>query len=332
MVIGHQKQRDFLKQLIVLDKIPHAFLFFGEARIGKKKTALEFVKLMNCESGLGKKPCQNCYSCKSIENFQHPDFIFIEAKEKEIQISQIRDIGKKLLLKPSQFKSKVVIIDDAHLMNTEAQGALLKTLEEPRGNAILILITEHPEMLLETIISRIQKIKFNPIKKEEIEKYLGKNGLSKEKINMISFLSLGKPGLAIDFILNEEVLQKEIQKLKDLISIIATNDLALRFQYAKKITTTEKSKIENLDLNNKKLKELLESWLNYFRDFLLMQTQAVSENNFYGTMDLKIDKILKKYSLSRIIEIIKTIQKIIFSLSTTNSNQRLALEIIMLEL
>ena len=187
-------------------------------------------------------------------------------------------------------------------------------------------------MLLETIISRIQKIKFNPIKKEEIEKYLGKNGLSKEKINMISFLSLGKPGLAIDFILNEEVLQKEIQKLKDLISIIATNDLALRFQYAKKITTTEKSKIENLDLNNKKLKELLESWLNYFRDFLLMQTQAVSENNFYGTMDLKIDKILKKYSLSRIIEIIKTIQKIIFSLSTTNSNQRLALEIIMLEL
>jgi len=306
MIVGHQKQWQFLKESFRLGKLPHAFLFQGPGKSGKKTLALEFVKLINCQAPeFSSWPCQKCPHCQAIEKSIHPDFVFIEPINKEIQISQIRDLSLRLAEKPSLSSFKMAILDQAHLMNQEAQNSFLKTLEEPKGNTILILITEYPERLFSTILSRVQKIKFYPPKKEEIENYLKEKGFSKEEIEEILILSLGKAGLIIDFSKNPKKLKERKERIKEMIKIL-NSPLFSRFHYAKELSQKED------------LKEILDIWLNYFRKILLSKING------------KI--IAPQYSLPKLREILRQIEKINFLISTTNINKKLALEMLMLEI
>jgi len=293
MIIGHQKQWQFLKKSLELGKLSHAYLFSGQTQLGKKKLALEFAKLINGENF----------------DFGHPDLILIEPSEgREIQIVQIRELIQKLSLKPYSAPAKVAIIDQAHLMNSEAQNCFLKTLEEPKGNTILILITEAPETLFPTIRSRCEIIKFYPVKISEIENYLKSQGISKEKSEEIAKLSLGRPGLAIDFLTDPQKLENQKKVIEELIKIASQKaSLSLRFQYVRELAQAPK------------LREILNIWLNYFRTVLLEQF-----------LENKVKK--PEYPSSRLKNIIKQIQNTNFLISTTNVNLRLALEILMLQL
>ena len=142
MLIGHQKQREFLEKTAKSGKLPHAYLFSGQEKLGKKTLALELASFL---IGLPQDKNKNHFSPLNSHYLtnNHPDFIFIEPKQpdssksltakKEIYILQIKDLIKRISLRPSLSKLKVAIIDNAHLMNQEAQTCLLKTLEEPKG-------------------------------------------------------------------------------------------------------------------------------------------------------------------------------------------------------
>lgn len=182
-MIVHQNQWNFLVKSAELGKLPHALLFSGQDKLGKRTLAIEFAKFL-----IG----------QDIEKRIHPDFILIEPEGKEIQIAQIRNLIGKLSFKPYSADFKIAILDKAHLMSQEAQSCFLKFLEEPKGKTLLILITEYPEMLLPTILSRVQKIKFFPTKGFEIEN-------------------------------NKELISALIK--------ISGSDLSVRFQYAKDIST-----------------------------------------------------------------------------------------------
>jgi len=303
MLIGHRKQWQFLKKSAELEKIPHALLFYGQSHLGKRTLAMEFIKFLDCQN-LKNRPCQSCRVCQDIQKGQHPDLIMITPVKKEIQIFQIRDLIWKLSLHPYSAPFKAAIIDQAHLMTSEAQNCFLKTLEEPRGKTLLILITEYPEMLFSTILSRVQKIKFYPVERKEIENYLITQGVPKEKTKLISQLSLGKPGVALEFVLDNQKLEKQDKIIKEILKI-GNSDLVSRFQYAK-----------DLAVNSEDTREVLEIWLRYFRNALI----------------LTVDKKEKIYSLSKLKNILRTIQKINFLISTTNVNPKLALEILLLEL
>jgi len=294
MVIGHQKQWQFLKKSVKLSRFSHAYLFSGQEKLGKKTIAYEFIKLF--------------FGNDAIQS--HPDFIFITPIEKEIQIKQIRDLNWRLSLKPFSAPLKVAIIDQAHLMNAEAQNCFLKTLEEPRGETLLILISEYPEFLFPTIRSRTEIIKFYPVPRKEIEAYLKKQGAGEEKSRLISQISQGKPGVAIDF-LNYPQKLKERELLINEIVKLTKSDLNFRFQYAKKLSKTADFK-KNLDL-----------WLFYFREILLSK---IDKNNI-GKIDIG-----DTCKISKIQNILEKIQSTNFLISTTNVNPRLALEVLMLEL
>lgn len=281
MIIGHQKQRQFLKKSAEADRIPHAFLFSGQEQLGKKALAVEFAKFLVKDS--------------------NPDFILIEP-ENNIQISQIRDLIWKLSLRPYSAQFKVAVIDQAHLMNKDAQNCFLKTLEEPKGNSILILITEHPEMLVSTILSRVQNIKFLPVKKEEIENYLIKQGASKKKAEHLSSFSFGRPGAAIGFFADDSKIENQ-EKIVSDIDKISKADFSFRFQYAK-------------NLAEQNYKEILDIWLRYFRNLFLFR--------------LKGDNSIK-YSLSKLKRILSSIQSTNYLMSSTNINPKLALEILLME-
>ncbi len=285
MVVGHKKQWEFLKKSASLYQFSRAFLFSGQEKLGKKKIALEWASLLFGQS---------------VENF-HPDLTLVEPQKKEIQIEQIRELIWKLSLKPYSAPFKIAIIDEAHTMNSHAQTCLLKTLEEPKGETILILISQAPDHLLPTILSRVETLKFYPVANEEIKKYLLRQGTKERTAEGIAEISLGKPGRALDFFSQPQKI-KSFQAKIDEIKKISEADLALRFQYVKDLTE-----------NPQDLKEDLDIWLGYFRDILLSK-----ENNRYSVSDLR--------------NILKNIQTTEYLISTTNVNPKLALENLMLRI
>ncbi|MDP2910427.1 MAG: hypothetical protein Q8N58_01410 [bacterium] len=153
----YQKQREFLKKSVELGKLPHALLFYGQEKIGKRDFAIEFAKFF-VNQDITKGTC--------------PDFILIEPENDNIQISQIRNLIQKLYFKPYSAEHKLAIIDKADSMTQEAQNCFLKFLEEPSDKSFLILITAYPNMLLPTILSRVQKIRFFSNQERELNNQL----------------------------------------------------------------------------------------------------------------------------------------------------------------
>ncbi len=162
-----------LTTIVQTKKIPNALLFSGNENTGRKQTALFFAKACNC---LSKKQfdCNNCKSCRKIDAKTHPDILYVNILEgkKIISISQIREIGLSISSKPNEARFRVVIILTADLMNTQAQNALLKMLEEPPEKTFFILIATKISFLLPTIISRCRVIRFKPLTDKRIEQYL----------------------------------------------------------------------------------------------------------------------------------------------------------------
>jgi len=296
MLIGHKKQQDFLERIIASGNIPHALMFVGQEKLGKRTLALEFAKKL-----LGNDP-----------SGQYPDLILIEPEGKDIQISQIRELSRKLSLKPYFSSFKVAIINDASSMNSQAQHSFLKTLEEPKGKTVLILVAESLNLFFPTIASRCEMIKFYPVTKGEIKDFLKTQELSAEEIEDIIKLSAGRPGEAVDLAVDKSKLEKHRQAIEELKDILNSN-LGSRFRYVKDL---DKEKEEEGAID---AKGILNVWLGFFRDMLLFELEYPEKKNSFG------------YSVPKIEDIIKKTQEIIFLTSSTNANKKLALETLMLE-
>lgn len=243
-MIGHQKQLRFLKKLAERDRIPHALLFSGPAKVGKKTAAREWAETL-----LG----------EPLKNGWHPDLILLEPDEgKEIKIGQVRELIWKLSLRPYSAKVKVAIIDEAQTMNFESQNCFLKTLEEPGSNTILILISEYPDRLLATIRSRCETIKFYPVAKKEMEEHFPEEILA---------VSLGRPGLAKDLISSPDKLEN-FNKTREDFSVLTKKDLAFRFQYAQNMAEKE---------NPADIKDILDTWIFFLRDNLLANFKIIKK-------------------------------------------------------
>jgi len=184
--------RETLQKILKSKKIPHAFLFSGPKGTGKTSAARIFAKSINC---VGKRkdfePCNKCDICQEITNGNSFDLIEIDAASNR-GIDDIRSLREKIKLTPAKCRYKVYIIDEVHMLTTEAFNALLKTLEEPPAHAIFILCTTEPEKLPKTIISRCLQIKFQKAKKDEVVNSLKrvvrgeKLDIEKEVLNEIS--------------------------------------------------------------------------------------------------------------------------------------------------
>ena len=148
---------DYFRRALSRGRLSHAYLFVGPAGSGRKRFAMELAKAIFCRRGA---PCGSCPSCMSVDHGNHPDLhIYRTAEGKgSIEIAEVREIGEKIHLRRARFA--VVIIEEADRMTVPAANALLKTLEEPTGEAVLILITGSTGGLLPTIVSRCHRIPF----------------------------------------------------------------------------------------------------------------------------------------------------------------------------
>ena len=299
MIIGNEKKIDMLRQIIKSNNIPHAMIFSGPEMIGKKKIAIEFIKNIFCED-----LCGECYFCKSIEN--NPDINIISPVDGNIEIEEIRKAKERLSLKPYSNKIKVLIIDDSHLMKSDAQNAFLKMLEEPKGDTLIIFITPFREMLLKTIRSRAQEIKFSLVGNEEIEKYLISLGASSKKAKEISLISSGQIGKAINFFEDKSKMDFFNKSIEDII-FLSRSSISQRFQYAEKLKDDKIKIIEILDI-----------WERFLRREILLKIF-----NYKSSVN---------YSLQKTKELIDELEKIKYIIESSNINKRIAFESLLIKL
>lgn len=219
-IIGQEKAVNILLGTVQRGRIPSSYLFAGESGIGKKFTAINLAKAVNCltppsppldKGGYGGvDACDECFSCKKIESGSHPDFLVISPEGGQIRIEEIRATDNILSFKPFEGRKKVVIVDEADTMNPFASNAFLKTLEEPPKDSLIILISSNPDRLPDTIKSRCSRVNFTPLSieacREVIKTVTIQKGSKKtdEELLTLVRLSMGRPGLALTGDLVEE--------------------------------------------------------------------------------------------------------------------------------
>ncbi|SDZ35838.1 DNA polymerase III, tau subunit [Thermoactinomyces sp. DSM 45892] len=170
-LVGQEYVTRTLQNAIVEQQLSHAYLFSGPRGTGKTSAAKIFAKAVNCESGPAAEPCNQCAICRQITDGASMDVFEMDAASNR-GVDEIRDLRDKVKYAPTEARFKVYIIDEVHMLTTEAFNALLKTLEEPPPHVIFILATTEPHKLLPTIISRCQRFSFRRISFEVIVKRL----------------------------------------------------------------------------------------------------------------------------------------------------------------
>ncbi|WP_066297551.1 DNA polymerase III subunit delta' [Bacillus sp. FJAT-29937] len=161
--VGSLIQKAFRNQ-----KLVHAYLFSGEAGVGKKDMAFWMAKRFFCLEQSNNEPCHQCGNCKRIDSMNHPDLHFVEPDGQSIKIDQIRMLQKEFQYKGVESEKKCYIIQDVDKMTVQAANSLLKFLEEPNGHSLAILLTENRHRMLDTILSRVQVYQFQPLNEKDL--------------------------------------------------------------------------------------------------------------------------------------------------------------------
>ncbi|MFA7073847.1 MAG: DNA polymerase III subunit delta' [Endomicrobiaceae bacterium] len=270
-IIAQNKAKAIISEQIRNNKIPHAYIFMGENGIGKSMMALEFAKVLNCTINDYTKTdtgaCNHCAACEQINKGSYPDLHIINFekqaeileedvdKQKTLKIDIIRYMQKQVYMKTAEGKWKFFILEPAEKMTTAAANCLLKTLEEPPENTIIILIAKHKETIPVTIVSRAQTVFFQPLPSNEIAVYLQQqHSLSPENSLKIANLSDGSIEKAEMLMLNTQneysTLWAELNSRK-----LAAVDILNK---SKQIAKDRKSVMEAIDI-------MIESAVKNFR-------------------------------------------------------------------
>ncbi len=317
-IIGHEKIIESLKSSIKNNTTSHAYLFQGEEGIGKKKLSYAFSKALLCLSETD-KPCNTCTSCKRFDSGNNPDFFHIEAEKNLIKVKLIEDIQREMTTAPLNSNKKVIIIEEAHLMNRESTNKLLKTLEEPPEFVHIILTSSNPFQLLPTILSRVQIINFYPVAKEEIQALLmDRYGKDETSAKFITQFTKGAIGKSINLAESQDLFERRDKLLKILDSIITGDKTKVFYS------------IDFFEENQEDIDEILDIIIYYFRDLLIYKR--------IGNTSLIINKDKLNLLSSHSFMDFKKINDIILNVMETkdiikkNINFKLAIEAMLLNI
>jgi DNA polymerase-3 subunit delta' len=309
-ILGQQRVKKILLNQITSGKIAPTYIFMGHSGVGKRCLASEFAKILNCTvndfTQIDIGACGKCLSCEKINKNIHPDVHFIDFEkqseldnlnfesQKVLKVETIRYMQKAVRTKIHEGKWKVFVVEPVEKMNTAAANSLLKILEEPPQNTVVVLIAEHKETVLRTVISRSQILFFHPLLKSEISSWLMLNySLSSAEAKKISELSDG----------SLEVAKKLVEK-KESVHFSLWNELKTQNFYISDVLelsryTAKSGALECVDamiievkndfrINPQKIFPVLKL-LNVSRSLLLknVNSQIVLDNLFFGLLDFK---------------------------------------------
>ena len=285
-IIGQERVTRTLQNAIRTNRVVHAYLFAGHRGTGKTTTARILAKALNCVHGPTPTPCNACPNCEAIGGGYSLDVIEIDAASNR-GIEEIREIRERIRLTPTEGRYKVYIIDEAHMLTTEAANALLKTLEEPPPHAILVLVTTEPHRLPPTILSRCQRFDFRRVSQREIIGRL--RNIARTEGFAIDDEALGLIAASADGSVRdaESVLDQLASYTdgpitgKDVLAVLGLVEAETAHRFAEAVIGRDV--VACLDLVNqvidegKDARQVLRTLIDHFRDLLVMKTgnQAV---------------------------------------------------------
>jgi len=315
-IVGHDRQKEILRRALKSDRLAHAYLFEGPDGIGKRLMALALARALVCQTGEG---CGDCSSCRKIDHNNHPDLHLLDAEGSTIKIDQVRQIQKELSLRPLESEYKICMIDGAEFMNPAAGNALLKTLEEPQGKSLLILLTAHPEALLDTIRSRCQRLPFQRLSQNRLAEILeSRLELAEVEAKVLAALSEGSFKKALGS--NRDLyLERRRDLIRSLIalssgSIFPLMDLA-----------------QELANDKEQLPEILEIFQAFFRDLLLLLHGRPEEDLVNLDIREVLHSQLRRESVRGVIRKLEALDEGRMLLSR-NVNRQLAMEVMLMRI
>ena len=248
-VLGHGRALAVLERLLASGRLPHAFLFHGPEGVGKGLVARLFAGALVCTSpGADGAGCRTCAACRRAEHGNHPDVLVVTRLPKKdrgagseldegdedgekadelksfIVVSQIRELNHHAAYAPREGRRRVFIVDPADRMNAESQNALLKTLEEPPGQAVIVLVASRPHVLLPTVRSRCFQIGFGAMLPEVLARDLVARGIAGGEAASRAALAEGRPGRAIA--LDLEALGRRRGQILEALEALAASPRA----------------------------------------------------------------------------------------------------------
>ncbi len=317
-IIGQQRTVHLLRRALTRGQLPHAFLFTGMEGIGKQLTALILAKAVNCENTSDGDCCDRCLSCRKTANGNHPDIHTVESDGPFIKIEQIRAIQQRLRFRPLEAGCRVVVIRDGQNMKAEAANALLKVLEEPPANNLLVLTALDTAALLPTIVSRCLHFPFQPLATPDIADYLCQNhSIAPDLARMIAGLAGGSLSRAVT-LLDEEQLARRRWLLETVTKIHRSR--AIDLLAAMKLWKGE----------NKEFRQDLEWLKTWTRDLLVQRLEAADSetllNPDFAVELAEVAPLLQPDHLLEMFELLCAVQRAI----SYNINKRLSLEALLL--
>ncbi|MBI3760301.1 MAG: DNA polymerase III subunit delta' [Chloroflexi bacterium] len=351
-IVGHEWAVELLSRDLAGGRLRHAYLFAGPPGIGKRTLALKFAQVINCLSpsplppvpageAAGVRACGECRPCTLIAKGSHPDVPIVHSgvpssttssrrpstatrnspgEGRSIKIDQVRDLERQVSLAPYEATYRVPILLRFHEATTGAQNALLKTLEEPPPQVVILLTADSPDLLLPTIVSRCDVLNLRPTSIAKAKEALAqRRGVAGERAELLAHLSGGRLGWAVRMSEDEERLAQRNERLDKLLGLIAAPRRA-RMAYAEALAKRPREEVY----------ELLDLWLTWWRDVLLASSHAGAP--FANADRIEIirglaDRIDPERARAAIEAIRKTGEAI-----DRNANLRLALEVLALDL
>jgi DNA polymerase-3 subunit delta' len=322
-IYGNQQARARLERAALGDTVSHAWLLTGPSGIGKTTLALEFARLLQCtgHAPTDGDPCGECASCRKIAHGSHPNVTTVEPKkdERTIKVEIVRDMIRMASLAPTEGRWRIFVIPDIERMALAGMNALLKTLEEPAPQVILLLTSSEPETLLPTVLSRCQIVPMLPLSPDEVAHALSERWqVPDAEARDLAGLANGRLGWAVRAAEKPELREQRIHELEELAGLAtATRDERLRRAGA-------------LGTDVESARRVLELWALWWRDVVLAAGGA-GHLVTSGALRTQAERLGRALGVERAQGFLRALLDAQLALEA-NANPRLTMEVLALDL
>jgi DNA polymerase-3 subunit delta' len=305
---GHRHLLELLARAVGRESLPPSLIFSGAPGVGKRTAAIAVAQALNCErpvswpDGEGRDACGECAACRRIARGVHADLVQVAPGENgSIKVDQVREAIERSAYRPFEGRRRVVIVDQADALVVEAQNALLKTLEEPPPASVFILATPRPDLLLATVRSRCQRLRFGPLSPAEVADVLVRDhGYEAAAAHAAAAASDGSIGMALEGDAGD-VSEARDAAARLLAGVAATGDPRRRLEGAKMLAGASAGRDE--------LSRRLRAVASLLRDMGALQAQADERALANADLRQQLDGWLRSFTPDRVIAAFATVDR-----------------------
>jgi DNA polymerase-3 subunit delta' len=316
-IYGHEKPIAILRSAMTRNRIAHAYLFYGADGIGKRTTAAVFAGALNCEAQ--NPPCGVCRSCRKAGRNTHPDIVTVTAEGQFIKIGAVKAIQEQMKFRPQEGMRRVLIMPEADRMNATAANALLKTLEEPSAANILLLTTSRPHALPTTILSRCQHLRFTPLPRETVARFLReKETLEASVAEALASSSGGSIGKALEMSRGDYLTLRN--GILEALAVEHPADPLRRLSFAGRFGTEREEILDRLHILR-----------TCYRDALVFRETGETERLIYRDRASVIRALAERLPGRELLSGMAAVEEAMRAIDQ-NANKSLTLDVLMIKL